>query len=54
MKRYVILDDCFQDDYSSDREIRSHLVFVDALKGLQEKDIIKAFTILDFDQLEER
>ena len=30
---YVILDDCFRDNYSSNPDIQSHLVFVDALKG---------------------
>ncbi len=47
MKRYVILDDCFQDDYSCDAELQKHLVFVDALKGLQKEDIIKACEILN-------
>lgn len=47
IKRYVILDDCFQDDYSCDAELRKHLVFVDALKGLQKEDIIKACRILN-------
>lgn len=47
VKRYVILDDCFQDDYSSDLKLREHLVFVDALKGLQKQDIIKACEILN-------
>ena len=46
VKRYVILDDCYQDDYSGDRQIQAHLVFVDALKGLQEKDIAEACRIL--------
>ncbi len=45
--RYVILDDCFQDDYSCDLKLREHLVFVDALKGLQKQDIIKACDILN-------
>jgi len=40
--RYVILDDCYSDDYSSDEEIKSHLVFIDALVGLQDKDCIRA------------
>jgi len=47
MKRFVILDDCFQDDYSSDSKLRERLVFVDALKGLQKQDIIKACEILN-------
>lgn len=45
--RYVILDDCFQDDYSCDLKLQEHLVFVDALKGLQKQDIIKACEILN-------
>lgn len=47
IERYVILDDCFQDDYSSDLKLREHLVFVDALKGLQKQDVIKACEILN-------
>ncbi len=47
IKRYVILDDCFQDDYSSDLRLHEHLVFVDALKGLQKQDIINACEILN-------
>lgn len=45
--RYVILDDCFGDDYSSDPEIKKHLVFVDALRGLQLTDCIKACEVLN-------
>ncbi len=47
IKRYVILDDCFGDSYESDPEIKKHLVFVDALKGLQEKDLIAACEIMN-------
>lgn len=47
ISKYVILDDCFQDDYRSDLEIHSHLVFVDALKGLQKEDMEKAYRILN-------
>lgn len=47
IERYVILDDCFQDDYSRDEKLREHLVFVDALKGLQKQDILKACEILN-------
>lgn len=42
IKKYTILDDCFSDDYSSDDEIKRHLIFVDALKGLQDNDCIQA------------
>lgn len=46
-KRYVILDDCFSDDYSSDLEIKSHLVFVDALKGLQFSNLMEVSVIMN-------
>lgn len=44
---YVILDDCYGDDYSSDPEIQSHLVHIDAMKGLQDSDMIKACEIMN-------
>lgn len=44
---YVILDDCYGDDYSGSSELRKHLVFVDALKGLQDSDVEKAVEILN-------
>lgn len=44
---YVILDDCFGDDYSSDPEIQAHLVHIDALKGVQDSDLIKACEIMN-------
>ncbi len=47
IERYVILDDCFQDDYSGDKKLRERLVFVDALKGLQKEDIVKACEVLN-------
>lgn len=47
IKKYAILDDCFGDDYSSDNEIKRHLVFVDALKGLQLEDCIKACGLMN-------
>lgn len=47
IERYVILDDCFQDDYSGDITLRDRLVFVDALKGLQKQDVMKACEILN-------
>lgn len=43
---YVILDDCYGDDYSGSEELRNRLVFVDALKGLQEKDVEAATELL--------
>ena len=47
IKRYVIFDDCFGDDYSSDKDIQSHLVFVDALKGLQVENVLDACKIMN-------
>ncbi len=47
IKRYVILDDCFGDNYESDKEVQKHLVFVDALKGLQQKDLMSACDIMN-------
>ena len=44
---YVILDDCFGDDYSSDMNMKKHLVSVDALKGLQDNDLVKACEIMN-------
>lgn len=46
IESYVILDDCYGDDYSGSEELRKRLVFVDALKGLQEKDVEAAVGIL--------
>lgn len=43
---YVILDDCFSDDYSKYDELKSKLVFVDANKGLQDEDVGQAIQIL--------
>jgi len=44
---YVILDDCYGDDYSSNPEVKKHLVFVDALKGLQDADLLKTCEIMN-------
>ena len=44
--RYVILDDCYSDRYESAPELRSRLVFVDASKALQERDVELALSIL--------
>lgn len=44
---YVILDDCFQDDYSSDSDIQAHLVQTDALKGLQDSDLVRVCEIMN-------
>lgn len=47
IKRYVILDDCFSDDFGSDKNIQKHLVFVDALKGLQHENLEEACKIMN-------
>ena len=47
IERYVILDDCFQDDYSGDKNLQGHLVFVDELKGLLKEEVIKVCEILN-------
>ncbi len=47
IKRYVILADCLGDTYESDPELRKHLVFVDALTGLQDKDLLAACEIMN-------
>ena len=47
IKRYVILDDCYGDNYESDKEIQKHLVFVDALKGLQKENLLAACAVMN-------
>lgn len=47
IKKYAILDDCFSDDYSSDEEIKRHLVFVDALKGMQVEDCMQVCRLMN-------
>lgn len=47
ISNYVILDDCFGDDYSSNPDIKNHLIFIDALRGLQDSDLIKAFDVMN-------
>ncbi len=47
IRKYAILDDCYSDDYSSDKEIKRHLVFVDALKGLQGEDCIQVCKLMN-------
>lgn len=43
---FVILDDCFSDDYSQYPKLQENLVFVDANQALQECDVEKAIGIL--------
>ena len=50
IKRYVILDDCYRDRYESDREIQKHLVFVDAMKGLQMENLIAACKVMNMQE----
>lgn len=38
--RYVILTDCDKEQYEAEEEIRKHLVFVDAQKGLQMDNLL--------------
>lgn len=52
IKRYVILDDCFGDQYESDKEIQKHLVFIDALKGLQKENCLSACAIMNMQKSE--
>lgn len=47
IKRYVIFDDCYGDDYSSDKSVQSHLIFVDALQGLQIENVLTACNIMN-------
>ncbi len=47
IKRYMILDDCFGDNYESDKEIQKHLIFVDALKGLQRENLPIACAVMN-------
>ena len=47
IKRYVILDDCFSDNYKSDAELHKHLVFVDALKGLSLQNLLDSCIIMN-------
>lgn len=46
IESYVILDDCFSDDYSQYPELQERLVFVDANQALQDYDVEKAMGIL--------
>lgn len=45
--RYVIFDDCYGDDYSSDKKLQEHLVFVDALQGLRIQNVLTACSIMN-------
>lgn len=51
IERFVILDDCFQCDYLSDPNLQKRLVFVDALKGLQKRDVVKACEVLNWQKV---
>lgn len=54
IKRYVILDDCYGDTYESDKEIQKHLVFIDALKGLQKENLLAACAIMNMQRRERK
>lgn len=43
----IFLDDCYGDDYSSNPQLQAHLVHIDAMKGLQDCDLIKASEIMN-------
>lgn len=47
IRRYVIFDDCYADDYSSDKYIQEHLIYVDALKGLQLENVLAACRVMN-------
>jgi len=47
IKRYVILTDCDKEQYETDKEIRKHLVFVDAQTGLQMENLIAVCEIMN-------
>ncbi len=47
IRNYAILDACIADDYSSDSEVKEHLVPVDAQKGLQSEDVVKICEIMN-------
>lgn len=47
IKRYVILADCFKEQYEADEEIRKHLVFTDAQKGLQKEELLAVCEIMN-------
>ena len=47
IRRYVIFDDRYGDDYSSDKRIQEHLIFVDALKGLQIENVLQACRVMN-------
>lgn len=50
IKRYVILDDCFSDNYEGDKKIQKHLVVVDALKGLQKENLLAACAVMNMQE----
>lgn len=43
----IFLDDCYGDDYSSNPQLQAHLVHIDAMKGLQDSDLIKTSEIMN-------
>lgn len=50
IKRYVILDDCFRDNYEADKEIQKHLVFVDTLIGLQKENLLAVCKVMNMQE----
>lgn len=51
IKRYVILTDCFKEQYEREKEIRRHLVFIDALQGLQTEHLLAVCEIMNMQEL---
>lgn len=47
MKRYVILADCDKEQYEMDKGFQKHLVYVDAVKGLQMENLMEACAIMN-------
>jgi len=47
IKRYVILADCLKEEYEKAEETKKHLVFVDALKGLQKENLLAACAVMN-------
>ena len=50
IKRYVIFTDCGKEQYESGKEIQNHLVLVDAEKGLQIENCMKACEIMNMQE----
>jgi predicted RNA-binding protein associated with RNAse of E/G family len=47
IKRYVVLTDCFKNQYERDKELHDHVVFVEALKGVQMENLMTVCEIMN-------